>query len=1008
MSEPDTQFEDDKVKWKAFVSSTSSGLGGLREVARDVISDFRYAGMQCLKPVMMEGFGARADQSREVCAREMEECDIIVGILGVRYGAHPDDDQTSYTELEYQTAVRMGLPRLMFLLDEDVARELERVAQGDDRADRQQQFRGRVSAELVAELTVRTEQDFREMLTRDLTTWVEQYSFTRAMVDHSTEFRDARRRLLSTGNRTGEATLIFGERGTGKTMLFKTLLQDVPLRRAYDHLVGPVTVRLSGGKDAVRQARAQVSAALDGIAGQEGVSRAALPPVLIALFLEPGIYSGPDMDPDTLEALGTLFSWDDTPRAVVLAETNNRLVMERLERDLRWPPGAVITVGDYDSVGDALEQMRRDAPDVRDWPQPDTRILAEALGLRPISLFAAAKDIESEARRAPRRVPRTIRQQLDAIGSQESPEGSYGALIRNSIDRLSPEAKELLALMTVLHPKPTLFPDEIAIAFDLSLNPDEAIGLAKAGGEDEPDADAQLRRDKADDLVAELVDHGLLERLRGRGLRGEESPELLTLHPANVRVIHDYLPLTDKQRIEAHARAEAFYRTAMGQSVSGSFDSRFRMESEAWWYDAEEWLYHFCHIAPDQADSGLAVLFLDAYWWWDRYVRFDFCDKLLDYAKRPRVQAVSTDMPEVTQLLTEFRETYPREHETALAQLHAEMAGDDPARASVVRQAAIKGAGVIPILRKLCGRLGITELDALFTGTTPDASAPAPTPAPDQARLHLLGLICLFLAEGHRFRDAAGPGEPGQAALTAAEACYRRAESYFLDEDDAYDLAWTRYLLGEVISLLGPDPAQTWEDAADGADMESDVEMLANLERARADHLLSRKDLEGALAHYGRAVFYGAAQQVNSNLQNGADDFTQAFYLEMRLHATKMLAQPLFDEPASPTDIRLAEARGRLDVMLGEWGGSWRPDPVKLDRVLRSASREAIEESARAIADAAFPPGPGDAVLGKPDSRYYRELDELIAGVITQPWVRGLDRWTDHRKRKADAQQESP
>lgn len=151
-------------------------------------------------------------------------------------------------------------------------------------------------------------------------------------------------------------------------------------------------------------------------------------------------------------------------------------------------------------------------------------------------------------------------------------------------------------------------------------------------------------------------------------------------------------------------------------------------------------------------------------------------------------------------------------------------------------------------------------------------------------------------------------------------------------------------------------------------------------------------------------MFYGTAFQVDSDA--GADTYTQAFYWEMRLHATKMLAQPLFDE-SSPPDSRLAEARRRLEAMLDEWGGSGKPEQVKLDGALRSASRVAVEESVRAIAKAAFPPGPRDAVLGKPDSRYYRELDDLITAVITQHWVKGLDRWAAHRKRKANLPKEN-
>jgi hypothetical protein len=168
----------------------------------------------------------------------------------------------------------------------------------------------------------------------------------------------------------------------------------------------------------------------------------------------------------------------------------------------------------------------------------------------------------------------------------------------------------------------------------------------------------------------------------------------------------------------------------------------------------------------------------------------------------------------------------------------------------------------------------------------------------------------------------------------------------------------------------------------------------ANVERVRADHLRAHGDLEAALAHYSRAVFYGAVLQVTSNLDAGADAYTQAFYREMRLHATKALAEPLLAPPGAD----LAEAQRRLDVMLGEWGGHWRPEPRVLEDALGSASRQAVETIADAIADAAFFPGPRDAVLGIPGSEYYQELNDLIENTREQPWVTGLDRWDKHRE----------
>ena len=515
------RFEDISVpRWRVFVSSTSRGLDGFRNAAREIILNFRYAGLECFEPVMMEDFGARDGQAREVCADAVLGCDILVGIIGVRYGSHPPDDSTSYTELEFQTAVEHGLSRLMFVLNRQVAGGLERAdSQSLGQADRQEDFRSRVLEDRVCVTDVTAVEQFRKELTEALRRWVDEGSFKRALVDHSTAFTQARRRLVNLGLRTGGAALVFGEPGTGKTKLIETLLEDFLLRRSYAHLAGPVTVRLAEGYGAVEQARLEVTSILRSLArlpaGEPADLDVLLPvlgavPVLITLFLETG-NTAEIVDAGTLRALPGLFTWDPL-RAIVLAETNNHSVRNRLAYELRWPAEAVIAVRDYNSVDDALEQMRRDAPGVTHWPET-TGTLAEALGLRPISLRDVATYIGTAAEGSPRRAAFLVREQLDAIAHEQSPERRYAVLIRNQLDHLSPEARDLVALMTVLHPKPTLFPDEMAVALDLSLGRDEAIRLATTEqNDDDVEEAAARRRDRADGLVAELIGRGLLER----------------------------------------------------------------------------------------------------------------------------------------------------------------------------------------------------------------------------------------------------------------------------------------------------------------------------------------------------------------------------------------------------------------------------------------------------------------------------------------------------------------
>ena len=68
--------------------------------------------------VNMADFAAASHRPAQVCAEMVRGCDVYVGVLGTRYGSPvPDQQEMSYTELEFATATEAGLDRLVFLLD---------------------------------------------------------------------------------------------------------------------------------------------------------------------------------------------------------------------------------------------------------------------------------------------------------------------------------------------------------------------------------------------------------------------------------------------------------------------------------------------------------------------------------------------------------------------------------------------------------------------------------------------------------------------------------------------------------------------------------------------------------------------------------------------------------------------------------------------------------------------------------------------------------------------------
>ena len=75
-----------------------------------------------LRPIDMSQFTAASEVPAEYCERRVRECDVYLGLIGFRYGSYVPGraDHCSYTEVEFLAATRARIPRLIFVLHEDV------------------------------------------------------------------------------------------------------------------------------------------------------------------------------------------------------------------------------------------------------------------------------------------------------------------------------------------------------------------------------------------------------------------------------------------------------------------------------------------------------------------------------------------------------------------------------------------------------------------------------------------------------------------------------------------------------------------------------------------------------------------------------------------------------------------------------------------------------------------------------------------------------------------------
>lgn len=105
---------------KVFISSLIDAFEPYRAACRSAITTLRH------EPVMVEEFGARPQSPQVACLQGLREADIVVLVLGERYGAAQPGSQISATHEEYRDA--KGRKPVIAFVQEGIAPEPHQAA----------------------------------------------------------------------------------------------------------------------------------------------------------------------------------------------------------------------------------------------------------------------------------------------------------------------------------------------------------------------------------------------------------------------------------------------------------------------------------------------------------------------------------------------------------------------------------------------------------------------------------------------------------------------------------------------------------------------------------------------------------------------------------------------------------------------------------------------------------------------------------------------------------------
>ena len=151
---------------RVFVSSTYDDMVDYREAVL-----FALTSIEVL-PRGMEQFVSAPEKSLDICLAEVRRCQLFIAIVAMRYGSVDIETDKSYSELEYEEAVKNGIPVLAFIIDENECPILPKYVDTGDLANRLRKFKAILNTKYTSRF--KSIDDLKGLVVRAVKKYLEQ------------------------------------------------------------------------------------------------------------------------------------------------------------------------------------------------------------------------------------------------------------------------------------------------------------------------------------------------------------------------------------------------------------------------------------------------------------------------------------------------------------------------------------------------------------------------------------------------------------------------------------------------------------------------------------------------------------------------------------------------------------------------------------------------------------------------------------------------------------------